>query len=171
MKNSDHRLQRRIDLFNQHYSNIREFQYKYWGSLANSLERSESALLASFLTISILGIRQSMLQEISITSAIFSVVIFLNLLYPVVANVTRSKKSAHFLKLVRKLELPFHEFQDYQTDKSWYDIEQEYRERIKILGDEIDKGNDIGGKINIIYHSLRILSLLMMSIAWVMLLS
>lgn len=165
------RVLRRIEAYNEHYGNIREFQYKYWNWITGSLERSESALLASFLTVSILGIRQSMIEEYVAPSVIFSIVIFLNLLFPVAANILRSKKTAHFLGLMRQFELPFHEFKDSLTDKSWNEIEQEYRERTRILGDEIDKGNDIGGKINVVYHSLRILSLLMMSIAWVMLLS
>tara|TARA_A100000171_G_C2107772_1_gene133288 strand:+ start:472 stop:996 length:525 start_codon:yes stop_codon:yes gene_type:complete len=167
MNEIDETQKRRISLFNQHLDNTRAFQYKYFELLHSSLERSETALMAAFLSFSVLGINYSIQHSPSFEVWLFSTVIFINLGWPIVSNIYRNKKAQHFLKIIRPLESPINEFKKPFNLKSWSEIEESYSATITQLTQQINTGNKMYRWIAISYDILRIISFVLLTVGWV----
>ncbi|KYG81695.1 hypothetical protein EV198_1902 [Roseivirga ehrenbergii] len=158
---------RRISLLNQHLDNTRAFQYKYFEHLYSSLAKSETAMMAAFLSFSSLGINYSINHRTSFEIWLFSVVIFINLGWPLISNIYKQKKSQHFLNIIRDLEAPVHEFTDSMNLKSWNEIEISYSSRFSKFSQQIDEGNRMYKWIDISYNTLRIISFLLLTAGWI----
>ena len=157
---------RRISQLNQHLDNTRTFQYKYFELLNSSLEKSETAMMAAFLSFSALGINYSINHCPSFEIWLFSAVIFINLGWPLVSNIYKQKKSQHFLNIIRQLESPVQEFKDSLNLKSWSEIESSFSSRFSELSDQIDRGNQKYRWIAKFYNILRIISFLLLIAGW-----
>ena len=157
---------RRISFLNQHLDNARAFQYKYFELLNSSLGKSETALMAAFLSFSALGINYSINHYPSYEILLFSVVIFINLGWPLISNIYIQRKAQHFLNLIRELDAPVHEFRDSMNLKSWNEIESSYLSRYSEFSKKIESGNKMYGWISISYNILRIISFLLLTAGW-----
>ncbi|MCB0495312.1 MAG: hypothetical protein KDC79_04210 [Cyclobacteriaceae bacterium] len=166
MAEIDETQKRRISLFNQHLDNARSFQSKYFEHINSSLEKSETALMAAFLSFSALGINYSINHCPSFEVWLFSTVVLINLGWPIVSNIYRRKKSQHFLNIIRDLEHPVHEFKDSFNLKSWKEIEDSYSSTMTNLSQQIDQGNKMYGWVSTSYNILRIVSFVLLTVGW-----
>lgn len=169
MNNIEEFQKRRILLFNKHLDNTREFQYKYFELINSSLEKSETAMMAAFLSFSALGINFSIKNQPSFEIWLFVTVILINLVWPTISNIYRRKKSQHFLNIIRQLEPPIHEFTNSSNLKSGTEIEASYSRVLKKLKEEIEEGNKMSEWIASSYSILRVISLVLLITGWVIL--